>query len=93
MTDATTTLTRAGYRQTEFGLTLGTKLIRAFSYVAHPDYIVTSLVPYTWYKDFVISGAREHGLPREYIRILESQDADADPDPDREQKERDQVVK
>jgi gamma-glutamylcyclotransferase len=38
--------------------------------------------PYDWYRDLVIAGAREHGLPEEYVRILEKvatvMDSDAD---------------
>lgn len=38
-------------------------------------------VPYDWYRDHVLIGAREHGLPGRYIRRIESvptrEDADA----------------
>lgn len=36
--------------------------------------------PYHWYKAFVVEGAREHGLPQEYLQMLES--APSVPDPD-----------
>jgi hypothetical protein len=32
------------------------------------DAIDDRLKPYSWYKDFVMKGAQEHGLPLEYIR-------------------------
>ena len=35
-----------------------------------------SLRPYTWYKDFVVDGAKEHDLPEAYIKKLESVLAD-----------------
>jgi AIG2-like family len=28
--------------------------------------------PYDWYRDLVVAGAREHGLPPEYIKMLET---------------------
>lgn len=39
-----------------------------------------SLKPYTWYKAFVVAGAKEHKLPKEYIRRLEAVEATQDPD-------------
>lgn len=42
-----------------------------------------SLQPYHWYKSFVVAGAREHGLPEDYVVILESKQSTPDPDPKR----------
>jgi gamma-glutamylcyclotransferase len=36
--------------------------------------------PYTWYKAFVVAGAKEHKLPSEYIRQLEAVEAIQDSD-------------
>lgn len=33
------------------------------------------LKPYTWYKELVIAGARQHGLPPQYIHALEGETA------------------
>ena len=44
------------------------------------------LKPYEWYKEHVIRGAREHGLPADYINII--LDIEAMPDPDRARHER-----
>lgn len=38
------------------------------------------LRPYSWYKAFVLAGAREHGLPGEYAAQLAAVDAIEDPD-------------
>lgn len=40
---------------------------KVLTYLATPDYIDDSLKPFDWYKDFVLAGGREHGLPSEYI--------------------------
>ncbi len=56
---------------------------QALAYVAHADHIDSGLVPYSWYKAFVSHGARGHGLPREYIAMIEAVPATADPDPAR----------
>ncbi|MGM0413233.1 MAG: gamma-glutamylcyclotransferase, partial [Pseudomonadota bacterium] len=39
-------------------------------------------LPYDWYRGFVVAGAREHGLPDDYVAGLEA--VPATPDPDRE---------
>jgi gamma-glutamylcyclotransferase (GGCT)/AIG2-like uncharacterized protein YtfP len=36
-------------------------------------------VPYAWYKRLVIEGAREHGLPTDYIAMLEAWPEKPDP--------------
>jgi hypothetical protein len=40
----------------------------------------SSLVPYTWYKAFVVAGAQEYNLPSEYIRDLDDVGETQDPD-------------
>ncbi len=58
-------------------------------YLATPDYIDDSLKPYGWYKDFVLAGAREHGLPTEYIaEYIQSVEAIDDPNKTRDKKQR-----
>ena len=54
--------------------------IRAFCYVAARSYIDASLLPYTWYKDFVVMGAGEHHLPEQYVVMIENVEAQDDPD-------------
>jgi hypothetical protein len=39
--------------------------------------------PYQWYRELVVAGAREHGLPADYIRSLEVISAIDDPDKER----------
>jgi cation transport regulator ChaC len=62
---------------------------KVLTYVATPDYIDDGLKPYAWYKDFVLAGAREHGLPPEYIaEYIQSVEAIEDPNKTREKKQR-----
>ncbi|MBS1165542.1 MAG: gamma-glutamylcyclotransferase [Proteobacteria bacterium] len=54
---------------------------KVLSYLATPDYIDDSLKPYGWYRDFVLAGGREHGLPPEYIaQYIQSVETIEDPD-------------
>ncbi len=57
-------------------------------YVADADAIDDSLIPYTWYKDFVVDGARQHGLSEAYIANIEAVEARADPNYEREKEAR-----
>ena len=47
----------------------------------------SSLKPYCWYKEHVLIGAREHGLPPEYIAQIEAIAAVEDPDVTRGERE------
>ncbi len=62
--------------------------ISAFTYVAQPTHVDSSLRPYSWYKDLVVAGAREHQLPENYIQSIESVPANADLDSSRDAKNR-----
>jgi len=40
---------------------------KVLTYIASNETIDESLKPYSWYKDHVLAGGREHGLPQDYI--------------------------
>ncbi len=69
-----------GYDVTEISLSGEKGPHTAFSYVAHPEYINDALYPYPWYKALVVTGAKRHQLPGEYIANLESLETVDDPD-------------
>jgi len=56
-------------------------------YVAEPGYI-TALRPYSWYKRFVVDGARQHQLPVEYVDKIVAMPDGEDPDRDRDRRKR-----
>lgn len=41
-----------------------------FCYVASPTHIVSSLKPFSWYKDYVCRGAQYHDFPSYYIDTI-----------------------
>jgi AIG2 family protein len=51
--------------------------------IYHATDIDPSLKPYTWYKAFVVAGAKEHNLPGKYIERLVATEAIEDPDRER----------
>lgn len=38
--------------------------------VYRSDRLIADPVPFDWYKELVLAGAREHGLPEEHIQLL-----------------------
>lgn len=47
------------------------RTFEAFAYIARPSAIDDSLLPESWYHEFVVAGATMHELPDGYIRMLE----------------------
>lgn len=61
-------------------------LVKAFTYYATS--IDESLIPFDWYKNHVLVGAQEHGLPQDYIsEYIEDLAVKEDQDTERTQKE------
>ncbi len=53
---------------------------RVFTYLASSGYVEEKLMPYRWYRDLVLAGARYHRFPVDYIDALEAVEAARDPD-------------
>ncbi len=83
-----------GYGDAEVELaTAENGAINAFTYVALQEAIDPTLRPYGWYKDFVLSGADEHGLPEDYVDAFIRGVPDlADPDRLHEERRRAEVA-
>jgi gamma-glutamylcyclotransferase len=63
--------------------------LRASAYYATS--VDVNVRPYDWYRDLVVAGAREHGLPPAYIRLLEAVPAIEDLDERRAVREREML--
>lgn len=62
---------------------------KAMTYLATADYIDGKLQPYGWYKNFVLAGGWEHGLPPEYIaEYIQAIEAIVDPNKKRDVEQR-----
>ena len=59
-----------GYFEKEVRIVTDDGECLARTYYANPDRINAALRPLGWYKDHVVRGAREHGLPADYVRAL-----------------------
>lgn len=76
-----------GYERKQMAVWQGNVERQATLYVATQSAIIPTLKPYTWYKAWVVAGAKEHGLPDDYIAELEATLATEDGDPTRHHKE------
>lgn len=62
--------------------------VNAITYIAEQP-IDRPIPPFSWYKRFLVVGAREHDLPDDYISFLNTINAKDDPDQTRDWKMRD----
>ena len=73
-----------GYKTHVMTARLQQRTLDVLLYIATPDHIDSGLAPYSWYRDFVLSGAVEHGLPRQYTDAIAAVVVQPDPDADRD---------
>ena len=63
--------------------------VTVFMYVARSECVESSLKPYSWYKQYVLEGAQEQGLPKSYIlEHVAKVEAIEDPDKERDREKR-----
>lgn len=74
-----------GYDEKQVELITGESALGAWMYYA--TRINDSLKPFHWYKDHVLIGARENGLPADYIVQIEAVISIDDPRPGRHERE------
>lgn len=67
----------AGYRHFELQLP---DHGRVLTYLAQDDYIDDALLPFEWYKHYVLAGCRYHGFDSGYTHSIERHPHCADPD-------------
>lgn len=72
-----------GYEEYKISLETSHQEVQAFTYIAPDDFRDDTLIPFDWYKAFVVLGARMSGLPKEYICLLEGFPEKPDSDEER----------
>lgn len=76
----------SGYDAVDLMVEMSGKTVTALTYIAtNKD---ATLVPYDWYKHHVLKGARDAGLPTEYIEAINAATSHRDQDKAREARER-----
>ncbi|GAB3514228.1 gamma-glutamylcyclotransferase family protein [Emticicia fontis] len=75
-----------GYLEAIFNFTdTNNKIHQAQVYIAHKDFINNNLVPYDWYKQIILSGAKQNELPDYYLEKIQYLDFITDPNEERRQ--------
>ena len=69
-----------GYNHTQIEIVTYASVLTAFTYTVDPRFIDDNLTSFTWYKKYVVEGAKHYVLPATYIRMLENIDAVPDDD-------------
>lgn len=59
-----------GYNEKVVEIITNDEKINTTIYVADSDCIDTNLIPFDWYKEFVVQGSIENQLPEDYIKLL-----------------------
>lgn len=67
-------------------VTIGNKIYTPTVYIARSESIDASLVPYCWYRDLVVQGARYFNFPASYVAALQGVPCTNDPDVTRVQR-------
>ncbi len=75
-----------GYREGTASVMSDGKTVLARTYYATSK--DPSLMPFTWYKEYVLAGAREHSLPLAYVDAIAKVQSREDPDRARDAKRR-----
>ena len=57
--------------------------VAAYLYAAQAGYIDPQRLPFDWYRDYVLAGARQHGFPSQVIADIAAMATMVDPDEDR----------
>jgi len=70
----------SGYESCELVVNTKTGPLKPYAYLATDKSINHSLLPYHWYKLYVLHGAQQHGLNADYCSIIGSQVSINDPD-------------
>ncbi len=75
-----------GYWEQFVQFPLNGRTYMPYLYAAQSTDIDPTLVPYHWYKNLVLVGARYHNLPANYIASIEAMPSKTDPDAKRTRK-------
>jgi len=71
---------RHGYRPGSIFVQVGSQRFRAMTYFGLDNFLHDDLLPFDWYHQLVLAGARQHGLQRSYIDYLQTISPQADQD-------------
>lgn len=69
-----------GYETFRFDVSVDGRMQPALAYLTPSHWIAADMLPFDWYRDLVLAGARYHRLPDDYCDRIARQPAVTDPD-------------
>lgn len=69
-----------GYETFPITVRLDDQVVDAFTYLAPSQWLSSSLLPFDWYVDLIVSGARFHEFDESYVKWIARHDTDRDPE-------------
>jgi len=69
-----------GYLRRALVVMTGYDRIPTEAYIAQPAFVDSELLPFGWYRDLVLAGARFHGFPTAYCEAIAKVESREDPD-------------
>ena len=75
----------AGYNKRSMTVDVDGAPLSVFTYLADPSYLMPHLLPYHWYKNLVLAGARYLHFPAAYVAALQAVASTCDDDAERRQ--------
>jgi len=72
-----------GYETLPLSVIQNDRSLHGFTYLAPSQWISSALLPFDWYVELIVSGARYHGLGPSYVETIERQPSRRDPDIER----------
>ncbi|HSH27526.1 MAG TPA: gamma-glutamylcyclotransferase family protein [Wenzhouxiangella sp.] len=70
----------SGYETLPMTISMGQKRIEAFTYLAPAQWISRDLLPFDWYVELIVHGARHHHFDASYIEHIVAHPDREDPD-------------
>lgn len=69
-----------GYETFPMTVDIDGERLNAFTYLVPSQWVSSTMLPFDWYVDLIVSGARFHGFVTTYIERISRQPAREDPD-------------
>ncbi len=61
----------------------GTRELDVFFYEAESEAVRPELLPFDWYREYILKGAQQHRFDPDYVDLISAQQVMPDPDPER----------
>lgn len=72
-----------GYETFPVTVGMNDETVHAFTYLSPSHWLSGSMLPFDWYVELIVAGARFHRFDESYVQLIEDQPSEIDPDQER----------